>query len=290
MSEVEQLCQYLAISDVYRWSDVFDKLVCTLVVAKHPIDSTFETLREELHQQFGLSISFEDLGHSTKRLAGQELLVLRENLRAASATGKAVAQVSSLIQKSRDLEEQVKQEWFASMTGSARVDQPLYWDALVSFLEEVLKSFGSDSLGLLGAQYSRIELRPLQEELSAAATKYALQNEVEELKKQISIFFETIRDHPTRQKFVAELAQGLFAWQSLHAPPEVSEKLAARSKPITILVDTSFLIDLVGLANSEAVDNANHVFECVGKAQLEVKWRYLPATENELRRVLSALL
>jgi hypothetical protein len=87
---------------------------------------------------------------------------------------------------------------------------------------------------------------------------------------------------------VAELAQGLFAWQSLHAPPEVSERLASRSKPITILVDTSFLVDLIGLGTNETVDNANHVFDCIGKAELDVKWRFLPATENELRRVLSA--
>lgn len=261
--------------------------MCELAVENHPSEISFDSIVSSVSKKYGIFASIDDVGKAAERLRKEGFVELR-GTSIVIATGKAIAEVKILIQKSKDLEDKVRSEWFSSFDSEAKIDRSLYWDALTTFLEAVLKSFGNDALGLLGAKDSNIELGTLQESLYAAAAKYALEHEIDDLRIQVSLFFSNISSFPARQRFIGELAQGLFAWQAIHAPPEVSERLAKKSKPITILVDTSFLIDFIGLADEIAVDNAKHVYDCADQANIEVKWRCLPATENELQRVLSA--
>lgn len=273
---------------MYRWRDVLAKIISTIVVSNHPNEIAVNSIRSSLFDLYNLDISDSEVRDCLDTLAKSDLVSCRQGNTSFSATGKAVAETSGLIAASTKLQDDVKSEWIVQCRSKCpALDVELYWDALLDLLGSILKGHGTDALGFLGAETSDFKVRSFQDELQGAASRYALENEIELLKTQIADFFTDIDLFPKRKRFVAELSQGLFAWQALHVPPEVSEKLSQIAKPITILVDTSFLVDLIGLSDDDSVENANHVFDTVSKSNIDIKWRYLPATENELRRLIA---
>ena len=61
MSDVRQICQYLAVSEVYRWRDVIGKVLGSLLVEIHPQDISIVSALGELKQRYAISAPRADI-------------------------------------------------------------------------------------------------------------------------------------------------------------------------------------------------------------------------------------
>ena len=280
------VCDYLALRDTYAPADVAAKLLLRLAADVGLEALPIAQIEERFSEKFSVAMPRATIEDALETLQSEGHVVKDGDF--ASFTHSAIATAKSRLDEVQELEKTVRSDWWKrSQDQYACLDEELLWTCLGDFLTAYFKLNGLRTLDLLSP--SSIDGNPsFDAVLSAAASKYSLDEEKPALEKAVRDFFKYAESDGRYAEFVSGIASGAFCFLASEAPPEVAASLKRGLGKLTLYIDTNFLIAVVGLNYQNQQIIAREVVDVIAQHQLPIRLRFLPVTEHEFQVLISS--
>lgn len=246
----EQMCGMVAISETRGRDETLQKLICHCFASfRGSAPANPRAVANLLENLYGIKVlptvvqsaidSLRDL--DLIHPAGAEELKLDD---------RVVAEVQKKVSESRELESRVKNAWHDEL-GLAKSDSlfPQYWSALRGYLFRAFRRHGVQTVALLDPtiEIDTVTSESLSFLLGESVDAVVSKENRIEVRRAIGGFMANAGNDNNRATYVAQLADGAFSYFSLSVAPEIADNFRTRLQPLTLFLDTNFLLGVINL-------------------------------------------
>lgn len=288
-NDFKKLCEFIAISDAVDNQEVLLRLIESTLLGEALLGLTAEEIRNQLSLRFSIDESVDCLQISIDRLDRNKRIIRHgERYKIVESRRDTLCESLKEIEK---IEGKVKKAWHSEVESLyGKIDLNLLWTCLTDFLAKAIRLHGLETISFLHpSSIKNGELnKPLLKVLKDCATTYSINDEEGILKDAIHAFFIGAQSSNDRAKLICQLSSSAFNYYSLRIPPEISSKLKDGLRPLTLFLDTNFIICYLGLDTPEKVNSARELIKLIKDHKLPFKLRYHHATADEISRIFIA--
>lgn len=271
-------------------SAVVDDLILTAITLDSQAnDQTSQQVLETIEVFFGFSLNEIMVRDSLHRLKQRGELVTSKNSNSVVLAPHTRANVQSRIEQAKQLENEVRQEWFELIEyGYSDMQDEWYgplWSILQRYMGKAFRQHGAETVLLLDPSSSLVET---PKSLSTFLHE-AIEEEKSKVPKELAA--ELIRmffSQPTtsRTRYIAQLLDGTFAFFSLSADQATANYLRGTVAPLALFLDTNFIFGILDLHSNPFDDASKELVEAIQQQGFPFKLYYHKVTLEELESTL----
>jgi hypothetical protein len=287
-NEFNQMASYAAVAKTVNRSETLHSLVkqCFAIFPDENVHDESDIC--DLIETLSISVNKNEIKNTINDLLDNGQLEQQLD-RTIRLSDNAKSEINNTIQKCRELESQVKENWLKqTRLNGIQLDYNKLWNCLLKYLAQSFRRHGMQTVELLNPsnRLSRECSLSLSSILDSVVSENFDPSERGGAHDAIASFFLTFSTDVTRSEYVSNLANGAFNFFSLTVPPEVSESFRTNLKPLTIFLDTNYIFGLLGLNDNPQMYVSSEIIDAIRKYNLPFKLKYHLVTQRELSRTL----
>ncbi|MBZ0285033.1 MAG: hypothetical protein K8L97_30135 [Anaerolineae bacterium] len=285
-----QLCHMMSLSKDGRVEEAIDNLVLTILYMEPKLKFD-KQIRNAISEQFGTTLTVTQVSESIERIgiAGK----LTEMNPVVLSTEERQA-IEARIGDSEALEKNVKSDWFDLVQSEFELEGHILetlWSSLKDYMAQVFKQHGVQTIRFFDPAFQgNDEMNvSLDTFLKSAYEKF---DEIHSNIKRatfdelVELFFNM--RSPRKSQYISQSLDSTFTFFALNAAEELSEFLQSSIPELTILIDTNFIYELIGLDEKVRDDLSGELISIIKDSNLPIKLYFHPETRGEYLRTLDA--
>jgi len=285
----EQMCSVVAMADMRNAEDTLKQLIlqCFIIGPEQRFDSS-EHISNQMQRVFGLSVPQHQIDSIFLGMVREGSIDFVDNAY-YMLPDRIRADLQARVKEATALETRVREEWLVEIADAyLALDGEQVWLALRDYLASAFGRHGLLTIALLdptidvGAEQDT----SLSALLGAVVDRCFPTEQQVSARTAISDFLNSVVDRQDRARYIAQLADGAFNYFSLTVAPDVSKQLREHLSPLTIFLDTNFLLGILDLHAHSLVEISRQLLRDINKHKLPFKLRFHPVTAEEMRGTL----
>lgn len=250
-----------------------------------------EDLKKGIESKYNIPANIVEIDKSIDFLSSDGQIYFDNKAQTYVASPEAKSNYSSKIDDTTFLWNEVQKEFFEEISkfnpDIVPKDYPQIWDCLLVYISKVFDRFGAETIQLISSKHlaepSTIESIDtfIQESIDEKVQNVQL----EVIKAIIKKFF--LINTSNRQRFLKILLDTTYSALSISSDKMVSTFLSQSFSQTKILLDTNFILCIIGLSDHILVDVSKELLSTINENNLPFSLYYHKETLNEIIRTLT---
>lgn len=284
-----RLSHLVALSKEDAAAEVVENLICTIFIFDPAFHlASVQDAIKAIEALYGLPVG-RDLAQT-----GIDGLVARGGLTRSKGryvlNPSLLAQIRERVAAFEELEMKVRAEWLSevrsecpNLTDDAERE---LWECLRQYMSSVFQRHGAQTIQLLDPNSPASEDgRSLESYLYEAVQRTCMILEIETASAAIRRFFAS--PTPDRATYTARLLDCTFTFYAISSDEVVSLYLRSQMKPITVFIDTNFIIGILNPATNQLSVASMELVTLIRDHDIPIRLVYHEATLAELQGVIN---
>lgn len=273
-----------------KTSTSISNLVLTLLTTnKTPILMDADLITERINNTFGFKLINENIKEAINKLQIDKSVSVKDNFLIINPEKKE--EISAFIRSACELETSAKNDWLIEIStfdGYQSAWEQELWQCLRVYVGKALRRYGIRARQILSTQIENgidEASQTLEGIFSETYNEYA--SDIPEIfvSKAITNFF--LDPTPNQLKYMSELLDGTLTFFALVSNEELKNYFKGEIQPISVYVDTNFIIGLLDLHSYPLNDISKKIISIVKENNLPFTFYVLDQTINEFEITLN---